>query len=102
MAKDGGGQLGAGSKERNVGRWSEVAKSGRPGLGETELIHPLCDDSTIHHRANQHPANILKMFLRATLSMKYEFVDDHRLGRGKPCFTGAQRQALATRQFPAG
>ena len=56
---------------------SPVGKSGRPILREAELIDPVRDDFSVDGRADQHPANVFEMFLRTTLAMKNEFVDNH-------------------------
>lgn len=65
------------SKTAVGGPMSPVGKSGRPILREAELIDPVRDDFSVDGRADQHPANVFEMFLRTTLAMKNEFVDNH-------------------------
>ena len=65
------------SKKAVGGPMSPVGKSGRPILREAELIDPVRDDFSVDGRADQHPANVFEMFLRTTLAMKNEFVDNH-------------------------
>ena len=72
-----GEELGERSKTAVGGPMSPVGKSGRPILREAELIDPVRDDFSVDGRADQHPANVFEMFLRTTLAMKNEFVDNH-------------------------
>ena len=70
-------ECGERSKTAVGGPMSPVGKSGRPILREAELIDPVRDDFSVDGRADQHPANVFEMFLRTTLAMKNEFVDNH-------------------------
>ena len=73
------GSLEGGERSKTAvgGPMSPVGKSGRPILREAELIDPVRDDFSVDGRADQHPANVFEMFLRTTLAMKNEFVDNH-------------------------